>query len=417
MFKILKYKICEAVVFFLFCLFIACSSNERKDTITTGELLRQAAFYGDRLQYLPALDTYRQAADLAEKEKDSLALYRAYRGMGKIYRYQSLKQKALEYDKRALSYAEYATGDSLRTELYREMGDVYYLSGETDSAFHYYQLAGCRIQQAKILQQRGRYKESEALLETELLQPDSPEEKAELRLALADIQITVGELEKAEKNLSQVPSSHPHLYGALSRLAQSRGDSLQADFYRKSYLNNLSILRRQKEDNQITQLLWTSEQKEWEKRLSNARSSQKGLVYVWITLLFLAGAGIYSYFRYRKKTGLSVSETDFQSSEVYQRFHRKEEWRPGSKDWEELLQAFNRTYPEFRQQLKERIPKLSEQEWRMCCLIKMDVPPSTTAMLLCCTNQAISMRRVRLYQKVTGEKGTPELCDAFIRDF
>ena len=112
-----------------------------------------------------------------------------------------------------------------------------------------------------------------------------------------------------------------------------------------------------------------------------------------------------------------MSETDFLSSEVYQRFHRKEEWRAGSKDWEELLQAFNRTYPEFRERLKKKIPKLSEQEWRMCCLIKMDVPPSTMAMLLCCTNQAISMRRVRLYQKMTGEKGTPELCDSFIRDF
>lgn len=67
--------------------------------------------------------------------------------------------------------------------------------------------------------------------------------------------------------------------------------------------------------------------------------------------------------------------------------------------------------------LKRKIPKLSEQEWRMCCLIKMEVPPSTAAMLLCCTNQAISMRRVRLYQKITGEKGTPELCDSFIRDF
>ena len=84
---------------------------------------------------------------------------------------------------------------------------------------------------------------------------------------------------------------------------------------------------------------------------------------------------------------------------------------------EELLQAFNRTYPDFRERLKRKIPKLSEQEWRMCCLIKMEVPPSTAAMLLCCTNQAISMRRVRLYQKITGEKGTPELCDSFIRDF
>ena len=93
------------------------------------------------------------------------------------------------------------------------------------------------------------------------------------------------------------------------------------------------------------------------------------------------------------------------------------EWTPVPKDWEELLQAFNRTYPDFRERLKRKIPKLSEQEWRMCCLIKMEVPPSTAAMLLCCTNQAISMRRVRLYQKITGEKGTPELCDSFIRDF
>ena len=97
--------------------------------------------------------------------------------------------------------------------------------------------------------------------------------------------------------------------------------------------------------------------------------------------------------------------------------HSKKEWKPVPKDWEELLQAFNRAYPDFRERLKRKIPKLSEQEWRMCCLIKMEVPPSTAAMLLCCTNQAISMRRVRLYQKITGEKGTPELCDSFIRDF
>ena len=279
-------------------------------------------------------------------------------------------------------------------------------------------MGDCRIKQAKVLQQGGKYKESEALLKTELEQTIPQKEKAELFLALADLQINMGKLEEAETNLSQVPSSHPHLYAALSRIAQCRGDSLQADFYQKNYLHNLSVLRRQQEDNQITQLLWTSEQKEWERRLSNAENTQTGRLYLWSALFILCGTSLLGYSRYRKKkAAVSLSETDFLSSEVYQRFHRKEEWRAGSKDWEELLQAFNRTYPEFRERLKKKIPKLSEQEWRMCCLIKMDVPPSTMAMLLCCTNQAISMRRVRLYQKMTGEKGTPELCDSFIRDF
>lgn len=405
------------IIFFIYLL-VACSSGGQKEVITTRELLRQAVFYGDRLQFLPALDTYRQAISLAEREEDSVALSFAYQGMGGIFRNQSLKQEALQSGKRALCYAGQITGDSLRMAIYRDIGDVYRLSGEADSAFYYYQMGGYRIGQAKILQQRGNSEEAEILLKAELGQGVSEEVKAELYLALADLQISLGRLEEAGNNLSHVPSSHPHLYISLSRIAESRGDSLQADFYRKNYYHYLSTLRQEKEQNQIAQLLFTSEQKTWESRLSNAQKTQKGYIYLWITLLIFCGIGIWGYFRYwKRKTIVALSEAEFQSSEVYQRFHRKEEWKPVPKDWEELLQAVNSAYPEFRERLKRKIPKLSEQEWRMCCLIKMDVPPSVIAMLLCCTNQAISMRRVRLYQKMTGEKGTPELCDAFIRDF
>lgn len=251
-------------ILFFICFFTACSSTEQKEIVTAGELLRQAAFYGERLQFLPALETYQQAIKLAEKEKDSTVFSLAYLEMGKIYRYQSLKQKALQSEKKALSYIKSPACDSLRLELYREIGDMYTLSGQADSAFHYYEMAGCRIKQAKILQQNGSNKEAETLLKTELEQTIFPKEKAEVCLALADLQITLGKLDEAEKSLSQVPPSHPHLYAALSRIAQSRGDSLQADFYHKSYLHHLSVLRQEKEQNQITQLLRTSEQKEWE---------------------------------------------------------------------------------------------------------------------------------------------------------
>lgn len=409
------YKV--GIIFFI-CFFAACSSAGRKEVATTGELLRQAVDYRERLQYLPALKVYQQAIGSAEKDNDSLALSLAYLGMGKIYRNQALKQEAIQSGKNALCYVEGAPDDSLRMELYREIGDVYTLSGEADSAFCYYQMAGSRIGQAKIWQQRGNYKEAAALLKAELEQTVSQEEKSELYLALADLQVSLGELEEAETNLSRVPSSHPHLYTALSEVARSRGDNLQADFYHNNYLHYLSTLRWEREQNQIAQLLWTSEQREWELRLSDARKTQKGQIFLWSALLVFCGTGIWGYSRLRKKKNfISISEMEFRSSEVYLRFHKKEEWKPASKDWEDLLQIFNRTYPEFRERLKKKVPKLSEQEWRMCCLIKMEVPPSVIAMLLCCTNQAISMRRVRLYQKMTGEKGTPELCDSFIRDF
>ena len=167
-------------ILILICLFTACSSSGQNEIPTTGELLRQAAFYRERLQFLPALETYRQAIGQAEKEKDSVALSIAYLETGKIYRKQSLKQKALENENVALSYILNPASDSLRLELYREIGDVYSLSGQADSAFYYYEKAGCRIKQAKILQQNGSYKEAETLLKEELGQTIPRKEKAEI---------------------------------------------------------------------------------------------------------------------------------------------------------------------------------------------------------------------------------------------
>lgn len=81
---------------------------------------------------------------------------------------------------------------------YREIGDIHALTGEADSACYYYQIGGCRISQAKILQQGGRCREAELLLKEELEQDISEEEKAELCQALADLKISSGELEEAE---------------------------------------------------------------------------------------------------------------------------------------------------------------------------------------------------------------------------
>ena len=196
-------------ILFLICLLTTCSSAGEKEVATTGELLRQAAFYGKRLQFQPALETYRLAIRQAGKGKDSVALSVAYLETGKIYRKQSLKRKALENGQKALSYIKSPTADSLRLELYREIGDVYTLSGQADSAFHYYEMAGCRIKQATILRQNGRDREAETLLKAELEQVIAPKEKAEACLALADLQISLGKLDEAEKSLNQIPPFPP----------------------------------------------------------------------------------------------------------------------------------------------------------------------------------------------------------------
>lgn len=56
-------------ILFFICFFTACSSTEQKEIVTAGELLRQAAFYGERLQFLPALETYQQATNWRRRRK------------------------------------------------------------------------------------------------------------------------------------------------------------------------------------------------------------------------------------------------------------------------------------------------------------------------------------------------------------
>lgn len=67
-------------ILFLICLLTACSSVGEKEVATTGELLRQAAFYGERLQFQPALETYRLAIRQAGEGKRQRCPFRCLSG-------------------------------------------------------------------------------------------------------------------------------------------------------------------------------------------------------------------------------------------------------------------------------------------------------------------------------------------------
>lgn len=82
-------------------------------------------------------------------------------------------------------------------------------------------------------------------------------------------------------------------------------------------------------------------------------------------------------------------------------------------DWETLDKLFSENIPYFEQSLKE-LTSLSEIEWRVCMLIKLDFAPGDIAVLLNRTAGAISVIRSRLYNKVFRTKGRPRDWDTFI---
>ena len=67
----------------------------------------------------------------------------------------------------------------------------------------------------------------------------------------------------------------------------------------------------------------------------------------------------------------------------------------------------------FSQRLSS-VYKLSTQELRVCLLLKANFKPSEIAVLTVHSKEAITSTRRRLYKKMTGLDGTPEMLDELI---
>lgn len=82
-------------------------------------------------------------------------------------------------------------------------------------------------------------------------------------------------------------------------------------------------------------------------------------------------------------------------------------------DWREMEQQLKTVYPDFVRHLSS-LYRLSEVEWRICLLIRLELSPSDMTKALCREASSISSIRSRLYAKVFGRKGSPRDWDEFI---
>lgn len=85
-----------------------------------------------------------------------------------------------------------------------------------------------------------------------------------------------------------------------------------------------------------------------------------------------------------------------------------------NQEWQDVEAIIKENYPDFKERLYD-VYDLSSYEYQLCLLIKMDVPPSSMAILTSHTLSAVSQARKRLYKKYFRKEGTGEQWDEFIR--
>lgn len=82
-------------------------------------------------------------------------------------------------------------------------------------------------------------------------------------------------------------------------------------------------------------------------------------------------------------------------------------------DWKLIEEHLTESFPTFKDALYSHI-NLSETEYRICILIKLEITPSNMAKLLALCNSSISQIRLRLQHKVFNGEGSAKDWDSYV---
>ena len=98
----------------------------------------------------------------------------------------------------------------------------------------------------------------------------------------------------------------------------------------------------------------------------------------------------------------------------YGRFHNPVGWEPTKEDWERLFLSVNQGDPLFALAFQKVIHSLNGEEIKVCYLSKIGVKPGAISILL--HQENISIYRKRIYEKLTGKRGSAKDLDRYIAD-
>jgi len=113
----------------------------------------------------------------------------------------------------------------------------------------------------------------------------------------------------------------------------------------------------------------------------------------------------------RERSLLAIKDTD-----IYRKMVRAaaEECRISESDWAQLDTLINTEFEGFSDKLRTLL-SLSEKNYRVCVLSKIQLDPSQMAVILHSSRSAISQIRSRLYQRIFHKKGSTADFDLFIQ--
>jgi tetratricopeptide (TPR) repeat protein len=463
----------------LWCLLLTQAQEKNSMIQTSDSLIRIAVGYFEKKNDKPRLmkacyyhavvchnmgdspqaqEYYLKAFDMAETLNDHALSGQIYANLGSMYNYQNQTEEAKACQEKALSYF-LLMKDSVNIGITRrEIGRIHSENGELENALSYYAKATPFLTK----QSRASVYNEMAALYRRLKQYSKAFEYIKLTLASLtegnDMHSIYHNLGDLYRQTGSYDSAHHYLYLALaspdiyirsatslslSFLEEKRGN-YQAGFKyleRRLHLqDSISKTERSKDLKNIENLYHCYQVRK--ERDFYEQEVNKKTIHIQLSVIFIAAFIIVSIVLYlysarlkkeNKEKTLRLEEIKLQvekqpkiagedkkvnalkANPLCQKIINSKA-KVTDADWEALIEKIEEIYPDFTYNLKLLYPEIKEKDLRVCYLKKIDIPVNQLAGIFNKSSQGISNQRSRLYEKLTGNKGTAADLDKFLHE-
>ena len=403
----------------------------------------QGSTYRDMNDAPRALKAFHSTIDQEKKSNNLTLLGQAYGQMGTLLSNHTLYDEALElYQKCLLLYLE--TNEEHRIPLvYRNIARMYNAKEKNDSAIYFYEKA-YRIAHANnntrnissiasemgcLYYETGKLKKAKHVLYP-LTMTQNKRNNAILYLGL--IYDAENQKDSAFYFMNQVLACNDIVkqsvaHKTLAKLERKQGNETKANYHHKQYqmlqdsIQTLMGTDHLKEDHYTYN--YEHLKRAYETLRQDSHRYRRNSIVVWILLATLLCSASYIFLTQKKeKKTLSTKHNNslstIYSEKVSQLFQKAghNEVKISEDDWIELHKLIERELPFFTKELSRLSQelKLSQQELRICNLIKLGFINQSISNILLVSKSAISRSQSRMHGKLTGEKGNASKMRLFI---
>lgn len=333
-----------------------------------------------------------------------------------------LYEEAIKKYKEAISISNSIKDDEDRINklvgVYINIGDIFQLKKESDSAFYYYKNAyqsqttnlnnkfTSSISISELYVEKGKLDSARKYLGfaryyAEKLNSDFTDAvysqvNGKYLSANGDFSEAIVSYKKSLLLNEKLDRPSPSLYKLLSEAYQEKGDEQVSNAYLKRYVEVKDSLEENKKRNLQVPILMAN--KDNQNKVEKAESNTQLLVISFGVIILLIFSSIYFYIkRQQKKTAGRRNETMQLKKKLNNAFDEITELATTSSP--NFLSRFIEVYPEFYNQLISEYPNLTTADVKLCALMKLDFSTKEIAEISFSSLRTVQNRKYKLRKK------------------